>query len=152
MLRRVTEGDIPWLHQLCAAAYPSGYYDPVASEAWVRALMRAPNVFLMRGERAWLNAEVSPLPWQPTIKVARLLPVASQGRGMIELVKLTEAAIDWAREKGASKFYFAAVTGTDLGPLARRFGAVPVSPSYVLDLECATSQASVTSARPSRMP
>lgn len=96
--------------------------------------MKSPNAFLMRGERAWLNVGLSSLPWQPTTKEARFLPIASQGRGMVELVRMTELAIDWAREKGASRFYFAAMTGIDLGPLAKRFGARPVSPSYVLDL------------------
>lgn len=47
---------------------------------------------------------------------------------------MNRRAIDWARERGASKFYWVAITGVDLGPLARAFGGKPVSPSYVLDL------------------
>ena len=135
VIRRVTEEDIPWLHALCASAYPPGYYDPIASEQWLRLLLCTPSVLLLRGSSAWLNGAVSSLPWQPATREARLLPVASNSpRAAWELVKMTGMAIDWAREKGASKFYFAAVTGVDLGPLARRFGAKPVSPSYVLDL------------------
>lgn len=135
-IRRVTEEDIPWLHELCRQAYPAGYYDPIASERWVRGLMKQPStVLLLRGSLAWLCTNVAAPPWDSKKLEARLLPVASSSpKAAWELAKMTKQAIDWAREQGASKFYFAAMTGVDLGPLARRFGAVPVSPSYVLDL------------------
>lgn len=134
MIRCASPADIPWMLELCRTAYPRGYYDYTATEGWFNALMQQPNVLLLRGERSWLGVAVASLPWKPTQWEARFLPIVSSGKAAWELVGMTDRAIVWARRKGAQHLYFSALTGVDLGPLARRFGAVDAAPSYVLDL------------------
>lgn len=122
------------MHEICQAAYPEGYYDPAASESWIRRTSRIPDSLLLRGEASWLGVTLARPWWNPMELEARFLPIVSTKGSGFELVKMNRMAIDWARERGAKRFYWVAVTGVDLGPLARRFGAVPVSPSYVLEL------------------
>lgn len=122
------------MHETCARAYPPGYYDPVASEVGVRRFLASSDALLLRGNVSWLGVSVGGPWWNPKEREARFLPIVSAGQATFELLKMVKMAMDWARERGAKRFYFVAVTGVDLGPLARRFGGVPVSPSYVVEL------------------
>jgi hypothetical protein len=138
-IRRVTEADIPWLHDLCARAYPKGYFNPEDAEKWVRymianAMLDSSTHLVLRGDRSWLVAFVQSLPWNMAQKVARLLPVSSLGSARREIEEMVRIAVDWARKKGAGEFHFATITGVDLGPIVLPLGAKPSSPAYVLRL------------------
>lgn len=133
-IRRVTENDIPWLHELCAHAYPKGFFDPVASEIWVRRMLTSNDHLCIRGERSWLVATVNCAPWNPKVKVGSLLPVSSFGDATEEIRGMLSTATSWAREKGATLFFFSAITGYDFGPLVVPMGAKTISPAYVLEL------------------
>ena len=133
-IRRVTEEDIPWLHDLCARAYPEGYFDPVAAEKWVRSMLGSSNHLPIRGDRSWLVGYVQPLPWNPAHKTAHLLPVSSYGNAREEISEMVSIAITWAKSLGAGEFYFSTITGFDFGPIVLPLGAKPSSPAYVLRL------------------
>lgn len=134
MIRRASLDDLPWLMGLAEQAYPPEIYDRDAATAWTRSLLTSPACLFLRGERAAMVAIVKSFPYAPTVKAGYFLPVASLGSSGRELVKMTAMVLDWAKGEGAKDFYFAAVNGVDFGPLAKRFGGVPSSPSYVVSL------------------
>ncbi len=133
-IRIARVSDLPWLLKTACIAYPPGTFVAAAAEGWLRSLLQNPTCLFLRGDRAALVAIVKQLPYAPDIRHGYLLPVWSRGKAARELVKMTDMVLRWARERGASEFYFSAVTGCDFGPLARKFGGVPVSPSYVVRL------------------
>lgn len=134
MPRLITPDDMPWLHELCAKAYPAGYYDPDAADAWVRRLIVSPNYMAMRGERAAMICGNCPFPYAPKVKVADFLLIASFGRAWLELVAMTETCIKWAREIGVKRVIWSSMTGVDFRVLAEHFGARPISPDYSLEI------------------
>ncbi len=133
-IRRVTEADTPWLHTLGKACYPDGTYDADAAEQWVKSIMRSPNHLLLRGDRSWIVAWVQSAPYRPKFKTGHFLIVASLGKAIVELRSMTAIVVEWAKQKGAARMYWASINGNDFGPLAKPHGAKPVSPSYMLEL------------------
>ncbi len=134
MIRLAKLADLPWLIETARIAYEHGTFNDAAAEKWLRSLMDSPSVLFLRGDRAAAVAIIKELPYAPGIRSGYLLPVFSRGNAGAELMRMTDMILKWAHTHGAGAFYFAAVTGVDFGPLARRFGGVPVSPSYVVRL------------------
>ena len=130
-VRVVTPDDIPWLHAVCAAAYQRGHYEPDAAEIWVRAMIASPAYLVLRGRKAWMAATVSGLPYAPKYLVGRIVAVA--GKASKELFAMADIVAAWFRRMGAKAIYLGTITGVDLGPIARRLGAKPNSPSYVVE-------------------
>lgn len=131
--RRLTPADMPWLHELCAQAYPPGYYDRDAADAWVRRIIESPDYVAMRGKSACMICGLFAYPYAPAIKIAFHALVASFGRAARELLAMTALCAEWAKANGARALLWTAATGVDFGPLAKRFGAHPISPAYALD-------------------
>mgnify|MGYP001549724377 CR=1 FL=1 len=134
MIRPLTEADFPWCHDLCRRAYPMGYYDPRSAQNWFTGLLKSPGVCALRGEKAFAIAAVQERPWNPARSDAFLLPVVAPDGSGFELYRIMRELVRWARAAGAEEFHFDAITGVDFGPIARRLGASPVSPNYVLKL------------------
>jgi hypothetical protein len=133
-IRRVTVEDTAWLHKVGEKCYQDGTYDVETAEEWIKVLMNSPNHLLLRGDRAWIVAWVQSAPYRPSFKTGHFLIVASLGNAIKELRTMTAIVIEWSKEMGASRVYWAAINGTDFGPIAEPFGALPVSPSYMLEL------------------
>lgn len=132
MIRPATDEDLDWLMNVAGTAYPAGTYDQQAGRNYWRQIINSPVCHMYRGERSAMAAMLVSMPYAPAQKFATLLPVMSLGNAGAELMIMTRILLDWAKEQGASRFDFSAITGVDLGPLARRFGGVPVSPAYTV--------------------
>jgi len=133
MIRKATIDDIDWMMLVAAAAkYPKGTYEKKACRKYLESIIGNKNCLLLRGEKAVMGAAVISYPYAPSIKFGITLPIASMGNSGSELLKMTKQILQWAKDGGATHFDFAAVTGVDLGPLAKRFNGVPISPSYVV--------------------
>ena len=135
LLRQLPQGiriasatDIPWIIDLCLGIYPPGYFDPQAAWEWLARMIVSRKFLVLCGRKSWLCVTITSPDYQPTIKEGAFLPVA--GHAGKELFIMTKIAVQWCFDQGAHKVYFGAVTGRDLGPLARYVGAVPVSPTY----------------------
>ena len=127
-IRVATAADIPWIIDLSLAVYPPGYFDAQAGWEWVARMVTSPKVLVLCGRKSWLAVTVTAPEYQPKNKEGSFLPIA--GRASKELFAMTDIAVEWCFRQGAGKVYFGAVTGQDLGPLARHVGGVPVSPTY----------------------
>ena len=132
MIRKATLADIDWMMSVAAVAYPNGTYEEEAGRKYYELMMNNKNCLILRGEKAVLGAAIVSMPYAPSIKFGTTLPIASLGNSGLELLKMTKQILEWAKDKGATHFNFAAITGVDLGPLAKRFNGVPISPSYVV--------------------
>lgn len=119
---------------LALRAYPPAYFEPEPAWVWMGQVIQNPAYHVLRGERAWMGAQVHPLPYAPSTKVATTLPIVSPDHAPRELIQMGDILVTWARASGARRFFWTAVTGVDLGPLARRSGAKAMAPHYVLDL------------------
>jgi hypothetical protein len=132
VIRKATIDDVDWMMSVAAAAYPNGTYEEEAGRKYWESIMGNKDCLLLRGEKVVMGAAIVSMPYAPSIKFAITLPIASLGNSGSELLKMTKQILAWAKDKGATHFNFAAITGVDLGPLAKRFNGVPVSPSYVV--------------------
>ncbi|CAB4135440.1 hypothetical protein UFOVP1078_15 [uncultured Caudovirales phage] len=132
MIRKATIDDIDWMMSVAAVAYPNGTYEEEAGRKYWESIMGNKNCLLLRGEKVVMGAAVISSPYAPNIKFGITLPIASLGNSGSELLKMTKQILQWAKDSGAIHFNFAAITGVDLGPLAKRFNGVPISPSYVV--------------------
>lgn len=133
-IRNATEQDLDWLMFVAKHAYENGTYDEEAGKNYWKQIMSNPSCKLLRGDKAAMGAIIVSMPYAPSKKFAALLPVMSLGNSASELMKMTRMLIEWAKNEGASRFDFSAITGVDLGPLAKRFGGVPISPAYTVRL------------------
>jgi hypothetical protein len=135
VIRPATIEDMDWLMSVAATAYPEGTYEEGAGRAYWKAIIESGKCLLLRGEKAAMGAMIVQMPYAPTVRFATLLPVMSSGNAGMELMKMTRKLVDWAKLQGAERLDFSALTGVDLGPLAKRFGGVPVSPAYTVRFE-----------------
>ena len=132
--RPCTVADVPWMLEVAARSYERGTFEPAAASGWLLSLIGNPACLCLRGEKAVLIAAVSRLPYNPKRRRGSFMPIFSKGNAARELLEMTATALRWAKDKGADEFIMGADTGTDMGPLARRFGGKPVCPAYVVEL------------------
>lgn len=130
MIRQATLEDIDWIMTVAKRAYVDGTFDDEACRKYWKSIIESPYCLLLRGEKAVMGFAVVGIPYLPSFKVAITLPICSLGGGARELFQMTAMGIDWAKSMGAKHCDFAAVTGKDLGALARHFGGKPISPAY----------------------
>lgn len=120
--------------ELALRAYPPGYFEPEPSWKWMTGIVANPAYLVLRGEKAWMGAQLTAFPYAPSVRIATSLPIVSPDHAPRELLQMSGKLVAWARASGARRFFWTAVTGVDLGPLARRSGAKAMAPHYVLDL------------------
>lgn len=135
--RRATRADFPWMKLVATICYSGEYYQEAYGDPWLLALMEAPNCLVLRGVESWMAIEMYPRAGSGA-RMARFQMIASIGHGFgagVEMVEMTKRCVAWAKEQGAYAIFWEAVTGVDLGPLARAVGAEPVSPAYQLRLQ-----------------
>lgn len=116
------------------AAYLPGTYDDEAGRKYWAAIIDSQTCLLLRGDKAVMGFAIVSMPYLPAYKFAATLPICSLGNAGRELLQMTKQGLEWAKTQGAAHMDFSAVTGKDLGALARRFGGVPISPSYRVPL------------------
>lgn len=129
-IRKTTVNDVDWLMSVCEIAYADGTFDEADCRRYWASIIQNEDCLVMRGERAAMGFAVIGLPYYQAFKIGVTLPICSLGGGARELFKMTEKGISWAKDRGAHYCDFAAVTGKDLGTLARHFGGKPISPAY----------------------
>lgn len=133
MIRRLTWEDREWAQELCRLGYPQDYFNPEASENWLRPLLDHSSVLALRSDKAiWITA-LTRYPFNPALRYAMTFAIVSVGENPFTLVKMARQSVEWAKAQGAVDYIFETMTGVDLGPIARRLGAKPASPAYKLE-------------------
>jgi hypothetical protein len=133
--RLLTEADIPWMLDLGRRRY-SNRFDPMATEGWFRNIvLRAPLVFLpVRLDGAFLIAALNIIPWAPGELEANVVLVVAEEGGMWQAIELLRFSIDWAKMRRATEWRLTSETEVEFGAIAKRLGALEVSPRYCLRL------------------
>lgn len=131
---KATRDDFPWMKQVARACYSQELYVEEYGDPWLLAMLDHPHTLVVRSEHAWMAIEGYLRAGSGT-PMARFQMIASDGDAGIELRALTRICVEWAKRSGAKGVFWQAVTGIDLGPLARSVGAEPISPSYQLKIE-----------------
>jgi hypothetical protein len=128
---KASREDFPWMKQVARACYSEEFYVEKYGDPWLLALLEHSRALVVRSDHAWMAIE-GYLRAGSGAPMARFQMVASEGESGLELRALTRLCVEWAKRSGAKGIFWEAVTGIDLGPLARSVGAEPVSPSYHL--------------------
>ena len=121
-------GDIPFLVRLARETYPA--FDTAAATRWLDKVLPNPDALILRTGSAAVVALSGSPPWQPSERQCHILFVLGAERAVWDCVRLLRATQQWARDGGCSLWRFGSDTPTDVGPLARRVGAVEDSPRY----------------------
>lgn len=108
----------------------------MAVEAWFRNIvLRQPFTFLyVRTDDAFLVGVINIIPWQPGELEFMVALVYADDGCMWQAVKLLRFSIEWARKRKCADWRLSSETTRELGPIARRLGAVELSPRYSLRL------------------
>jgi hypothetical protein len=135
LVRLITEADILWMRDVAAKRYPSDKFDHFATEGWVRnTVLKQPLLFFpVRTANAFLIAMLSTVPWTPAEFQVNVLMVCADHGGMWEAVNLLRASVEWARMRKCTSWCLTS-ENDDLTMLARRIGAVELSPRFSLRL------------------
>jgi hypothetical protein len=131
--RLMSDEDIPWLTWLCKKRYAADY-DSESTTAWFRNIvLKSPLMFYaVRSQDAFVVTMISVTPWLPNSIEANVVFVCADDDAMWQALRLLRCSIDWARRRKCTLWRLSSDTGNELGPLAKRLGAVEVSPRYVL--------------------
>lgn len=105
-----------------------------AARAFIARCADSTSALAIRTDRAFLVAVLSPVYFWSRIAAQNMILVAEPG-AIWDAVRLARRARDWAAERGAVKYCLAAETGIDLGPIARRIGAIPDPACYKVVLQ-----------------
>ena len=133
---QATAADFPRMKEIARACYSRELYEEEYGDPWLLAMMDSPMCLVLCSERAFMAVEIYRRAGSGA-SMARFQMVASTGRDFAsgaELSDMTRKCVEWAKGCGATGVFWQAVTGVDLGPLARSVGAQPISPSYHLRL------------------
>lgn len=133
---QATSADFPRMKEIARACYSRELYEEEYGDPWLRAMMEAPNCLVLCSDRAFVAIEAYKRAGSGAT-MARFQMIASVGKDFSagrELTRMTQECVKWAKQCGAAGVFWQAVTGVDLGPLARSAGAQPTSPSYHLRL------------------
>jgi len=130
VIRKATIDDVDWMLSIAATAYPKDTFEEAAGRNYLTAIVNSDRCLLLRGEKSFMGGAVVSIPYAPSVKYGTTLPIASSGNAASEILKMTKQILEWAKDKGVAYFNFDALTGVDLGPLAKRFNGLPISPTY----------------------
>ncbi len=136
-IRRCVESDIAWLMELAKVRYAENEYEPAAVAAWLKERMNDPHVCMVRGRNTVGICHVTrrflaPSRWQAYLILLVSFPQKSLS---MEPYRVSEALVDWAKAKGATKFWLSDISGYDLGVFATRMGGRTAGHTYVIDLD-----------------
>jgi len=136
-IRVCTAADIDWLMELAKTRYEAADYDEAAVRAWLLERFNEPTMVFMRGKHSFGCCNLARRYMAPNRLQAYLTVLASYPVNHLSLepLRIGEALCDWARSKGASKFWFSDVTGNDLAPLVTRLNGRFAGRNYVVDLD-----------------
>lgn len=137
LIRRCTPDDVDFLMQVAEHRYGPKDFDRPSGRAWALARLTDPTMAFFRGERSFgichiAQRYMAPDRWQAYLTIIASIP--SKNLSM-EPYRICEAMAVWAKEKGATKFWFSDITGYDLEPMVRHLGARFAGKNYVLDLD-----------------
>ena len=137
MVRQCTIEDIDFLIEVAKEAYPEGFDDKAARD-WLAVRLWDPNLAFFRGERSAGSAMMQVKFHAPGRKQCYLIHLcakkATNGSGWEPLAVL-DALAAWGKAQGATKFWFADITGIDLNAFCKRRGGYEAGHTYVLDLD-----------------
>jgi hypothetical protein len=138
LIRRCTLDDVDFLLQVAEHRYGPADFDRKAVKAWL--IERIPQdsiIAFFRGRHSAGCCHVGVRYMAPTHLQCYLTVIASipQKSLSMEPFRILEHMVDWARSKGATKFWFSDITGNDLAPFVRHLGAREAGRNYVVDLD-----------------
>jgi hypothetical protein len=133
--RLITEADLLWVVWLGRKRYPKNY-DPPGAEGWLRNIvLKQPLMFLaQRTPNAFAVSMISVKPWTPSELECHVAALCADDGCMFEALKLLRWSIEWAKLRKCSVWSITSDTDYDFELLARRMGAVDISPRYILRL------------------
>ena len=111
-------------------------WDALAVEGWFRNIVcKQPLIFLpIRLDNAFLIGVINIIPWAPAeLEFTTMLICADDGK-LWEVVTLLRFSIEWARKRKLADWRLSSETEFEFGALAKRLGAVALSPRYSLRL------------------
>lgn len=137
MIRQCTNADIDFLIDVAREAYPEGF-DEKSTRDWLKVRLNDANLGFFRGERSAGSALLQAKFHAPSRRQCYLLHIAAKraGNGLAwEPLAIIDALAAWAKQQGATKFWFGDITGIDMGAFAKRRGGYQAGHTYVLDLD-----------------
>jgi hypothetical protein len=129
--------DIDFLMDVAEVRYGPKDFDRPQARAWMAARMNSDIMAFFRGEHSGGCCHLSKHYMNPTKYQCFLTVLASKPSKSLSMepFRICEAMVEWAREKGATKFWFSDITGHDLAPMVRHLGARVAGQTYVVDLD-----------------
>lgn len=129
----MNEGDIDWMHALGKKRY-SSKYDLVTTEGWFRnVVLKQPVLFYpARMPNAFCISMLSLTPWSPSEAECNVVIVCADDGCMWEAMKCLRSSIEWGRARRCSVWRLSSDTDYELGRMAKRLGAMEISPRYLL--------------------
>ena len=131
----LSDSDIQWLLFLGKKRYGDGF-DYVTVEGWFRNIvLKSPLMFYpIRTANAFLIAMLSVNPWTPSEFECNTVLICADDGAMWEAVKLLRASIEWARARKCKRWRMSSDTEYDLAPMAKRLGAIELSPRFTIEM------------------
>lgn len=135
-IRVCTEADFQWMIDTVLTRYPNAF-DVEQARAWATARVKDDRMIFMRGDHSFGVAHLAkrfnaPKHWQAYLTF--IYSIDQQG-SPFERFRIVRALRDWAKDRGATKFWLSDITGNDLGPFALRLGGRLAGHTYVIDLD-----------------
>lgn len=115
--------------------YPNRW-DAMAVESWFRGtVLKSPMIYLnVRLDNAFLIGVINIIPWVPQdLEFTVALICADDGK-LWEVVTLLRFSIEWSRRRKIAEWRLSSETEFEFGALAKRLGAIALSPRYSLRL------------------
>ena len=105
-------------------------------EGWYRGIVhRQPLIFLpIRLDDAFLIGVINIIPWAPADLEFTVMLVCADEGCMWQAVKLLRFSIEWARKRKLVDWRLSSETEFEFGAIAKRLGAIEISPRYSLRL------------------
>lgn len=132
MIRAATTDDIPFLLHVARERYGARFDEKAVAIFLARAVSDRSMCVLIT-QRGAAIAAITRSFWGDLPRAYMMFIAALPGRGLVaDGVRLARAVDAWRREVGADSLHFGEDTGLDFSALARRIGAVPDRPTYVI--------------------
>ena len=131
-IRRITLDDFPDCFAIADASYGL-IYDKTAMWKWAIHAIHSPTVIGVKSENAFGFANAASVVWNPSEVHGSQLFLAVRNKAVWEAVKIVRTMAEWCIEvMGAEDYHFGEMTGMRMDIIAKRVGAVPNSPTFVV--------------------
>ena len=137
-IRRCTLDDVDFLLEVAEHRYGPNDFDRPSVRAWlIERIPQHSMIAFFRGKHSAGACHLGVRYMAPTHKQCYLTIIASipQKSLTMEPFRICEAMVGWARDQGATKFWFSDITGNDLAPFVCYLGAREAGRNYVVDLD-----------------